>query len=99
MKYYFVLISFVLFVHSNLANSEDSTEIQTMKEISIIGNAELPSTSFELPWRLSSVEKREDESPVKDVPGLIRSIEPFRYKQQIHFSKYLEVDTYHFNAR
>jgi len=89
----------MLFVHSSLVYCEGSNDIQTMKEISIIGNTELPSTSFDLSWRLPSVEKREEQSPLKDVPGLVRSIEPFRYKQQIHFSKYLEIDTFHFNAR
>jgi hypothetical protein len=99
MKYFSVLVFFAFFVNSSLVFGEDSKEVQTMKEVSIIGNNELPSTSFDLPWQLPSVDKRSDESPLKDVPGLIRPIEPFRYKQQMHFSKYLEVDTSHFNAR
>jgi hypothetical protein len=99
MRYFFAWISLMFCVYSSLTLSEDLTDIQTMKEVSIIGNTELPSTNFDLPWLLSSVDKRADQSPLKDVPGLLRPIEPFRYKQQIHFSKYLEVDTSHFNAR
>jgi len=92
-------IIFVLLIHSGLTYGEGLSEVKTMKEVSIIGNNELPSTKFDLPWRLPSVDKREDQSPLKNVPGLLRPIEPSRYKQQIHFSKYLEVDTTHFNAR
>jgi len=99
MKHNFLLLTLVLFVNSGFAYSEDSADVQTMKEVSIIGNAELPSTSFDLPWRLPSVDKREDQSPLKKVPGLLVPIEPFRYKQQIHFSRYLEVDTSHFTAK
>lgn len=99
MKHYSLLLICLLFIHSALAYAEGLTDIQTMKEVSIIGNNELPSTEFDLPWRLPSVNKREDQSPLKDVPGLLRPIEPSRYQQQIYFSKYLEIDTTHFNAR
>lgn len=99
MRYFCLWVPLFLCVCSSLAFGEGSTDVQTMKEVSIIGNTELPSTNFDLPWRLSSVDKREDQSPLKDVPGLLRSIEPLRYKQQIYFSKYLEVDSAHFNAR
>lgn len=95
------LIAFILFscLFCNMSYSQERKAVKTMKEVSIIGNSELPSAEFDLPWRLPSVDKREDESPVKDVPGLIRSIEPYRYKQQIYFTKYLEVDTPRFIAR
>ena len=99
MKNNRVLLLSVLLVYSGLAISESSADIQTMKEISIIGNAELPSTSFDMPWRLPSVDSREAESPVKEVPGVLIPIEPFRYKQQIYFSKYLEVDTSQFRVK
>jgi len=99
MKHYFVLIVIVLLSLPGLTFSDEGANIQTMNEVSIIGNTELPSTSFDLPWRLPSVDKREEQSPLKDVPGLLRPIEPFRYKQQVYFSKYLEIDTSHFNAR
>jgi hypothetical protein len=99
MKHFSAILIVVLLANSNLALGESSKDVQTMKEVSIIGNNELPTTSFDLPWQLPSVDKRADESPVKDVPGLLRPIEPFRYKQQIHFSRYLEVDTARFNAR
>ena len=99
MKYLMVSIAFILVVFSSLASSESAKEIKTMKEVSIIGNAELPDTTFDLPWRLPSVDKREQQSPLKKFPGLLKPIEPFRYKQQIHFSKYLDVNTSSFNAR
>ena len=97
VKLLFVVIG-LAFISCSL-QSEEKKGVQTMKEISIIGNEELPNTNFDLPWRLPSVETRDEESPLKKFPGLLRSIEPHRYKQQIHFSKYLEVDSSHFNAR
>lgn len=86
-------------LYASTISAEAAKKVDTMKEVSIIGNDELPNTQFDLPWRLPSIDKRADESPEKNVPGLLRPIEPYRYKEQIHFTKYLEVDSSHFNAR
>ena len=74
-------------------------KVETLDEVTIIGNTELPKVTFNEPWQLSSIEKSIDKSPPKDLPGVLEPIEPHRYKQQIHFSHFLEVDVESFQAR
>ena len=64
--------------------------VETLDEVTIIGNTELPRVNFDEPWQLPSIEKSSDKSPPKDIPGVLVPIEPHRYKQQIHFSHFLE---------
>lgn len=74
-------------------------KVETLDEVTIIGNTELPKVTFNEPWQLASIEKSLDKSPPKDLPGVLEPIEPHRYKQQIHFSHFLEVDIESFQAR
>jgi len=92
----FVITSMGVSSHSL---SEEKNEVETLTEVSIIGNAELPNKTFDLPWRLASVEKREEQSPPKKLTGMLMPLEPRRYRQQINFSRFLQVDTTHFSAR
>jgi len=88
-------VCFVSFVHA-----EDSKNtVETLAEVSIIGSSELPNVSFDLPWRLPSIEKRGEQSPPKKLPNILQQIEPNRHKQKIHFSRFLKVDAPHFNSR
>jgi len=83
-----------------LANSEQAKNtVETLDEVSIIGNSELPRVNFSLLWQLPSVENRDEQSPPKKIEGVLTPLEPRRYKQQIHFSRFLEVDAPHFQAR
>lgn len=73
--------------------------VETLGEVTIIGNTELPRVSFDQPWQLPSIEKSIDKSPPKDIPGVLVPIEPHRYREQIHFSQFLEVDVEPFRAK
>ncbi len=99
MKSFVITLPFLLMIFSCAVFSENRNEVETMTEVSIIGNAELPNKVFDLSWRLPSVEKRENQLPPKQLTGMLKPLEPFRYRQQIHFSRYLEVDTSNFSAR
>jgi len=99
MKPTIITLAFTLMTVSSLSFSEVQNEVETLTEVSIIGNAELPNKTFDLPWRLASVEKREEQSPPKKLSGMLRPLEPKRYRQQIHFSRFLHIDTTHFSAR
>ena len=90
-----VIFVFGMSFHSHAAEKK----VETLDEVTIIGNTELPRVSFDEPWQLPSVEKSIDKSPPKDIPGVLEPIEPHRYKQQLHFSHYLEVDVESFQAR
>lgn len=72
--------------------SGKSTQADTVGEISIVGSTELPNVSFPLPWRLPSVEKREEGSPPREISGTLGHLEPKRHRQQVHFDRYLEVE-------
>jgi hypothetical protein len=74
-------------------------KVETLSEVSIIGNTELPNVNFNMTWKLPSVEKRDDQFPPKEISGVLVPIEPKRYKQQIHFSRFLEVDAPSFIVR
>lgn len=91
------LIVTVLLV--SLVQEAVSVEDETITEVSIIGNTELPNKNFNLPWRLPSIEKREEQSPPKMLPDMLSPLEPKRYRQQLYFSDYLQVDTINFRPR
>jgi len=84
---------------NNLSAKEKENSVETLSDVSIIGNSELPSINFNLPWRLPSIEKRGEESPPKDISDVLTPLEPRRNRQRIHFSHFLEVDAPHFQAR
>ena len=73
--------------------------IETLDEVTIIGNTELPRVTFDQPWQLPSIERSSDKSPPKDIPGVLMPIEPHRYKEQIHFSQFLDVDVESFKSK
>ena len=64
----------------------------TVGEISIVGSSELPTATYSLPWRLPSVEKREDEAPPIEITGVLDMLEPKRHRQQIYFDRHLDVE-------
>jgi hypothetical protein len=89
----------VIILFATLAQNAVSVEDETVTEVSIIGNTELPNKNFNLPWRLPSIEKREEQSPPTMLPDMLSPLEPKRYRQQLHFSDYLQVDTINFRPR
>ncbi|KZY29521.1 MULTISPECIES: hypothetical protein [unclassified Oleiphilus] len=96
------LISVILLLMSPFAvskSNQDEKRVETLSEVSIIGSSELPNVSFDLPWKLPTIEKRDEASPPKSIPGILDSIEPVRFRQQIHFSRFLEVDSPSFKPR
>lgn len=80
-------------------SNEGNEEADKVLELSIIGNNELPRVSFNLPWKLPSVENREDQSPTNELTGILAPIEPEQHKKRVHFSRYLELDIPEFRAR
>lgn len=96
---FFSLITAIFILGMSFHSHAAEKNVETLDEVTIIGNTELPRVSFDEPWQLPSVEKSIDRSPPKDVPGVMEPIEPHRYKQQLHFSHYLEVDVETFQAR
>ena len=93
------VIALALLMLSFSAFCEQKNKIETINEVSIIGNTELPNKNFDLEWRLPSVEKRENQSPPKFIKGMLLPVEPHRYRQQIHFSHYLNLGSSNFSAR
>jgi hypothetical protein len=91
-------LSLLVCVMSFHSHAEEK-KVETLDEVTIIGNTELPKVIFDEPWQLPSTEKSVDKSLPKDLPGVLEPIEPYRYKQQLHFSHYLEVDVESFKAR
>ncbi len=97
-----VLLTVILLLVSpfGLSNEKQSdNKVETLSEVSIIGSSELPNVSFDLPWKLPTVEKRDEASPPKNISGTLEAIEPVRHWQQIHFSRFLEVDSPSFKPR
>ncbi len=80
-------------------DSASENKIETVGEVSIIGNTELPNVSFNLPWQLPSVQNREEQSPPTELPGMFSPIEPRRHQQQVFFQRYLELDVSGFSKR
>jgi len=79
--------------------AENENRVETVGEVSIIGNTELPNVTFNLPWRLPSIENREEQSPPKELPGMLAPIEPKRHQQQVYFHRFLELDVSGFSKR
>ena len=77
---------------------ESKKAVETIGEVSIIGNTELPTVTFNLPWSLPSVEKRSDQSPTNKLPNMLTPIEPVRHKQMVHFLHYYQIEMPHFKA-
>jgi len=92
--FFYLLMCALSFVNAQ----ESDRAVESVGEVSIIGNTELPNVTFNLPWRLPSVEKREEQSPPREIPGMLTPIEPKRHRQQVHFSRYLEVEMPQFNT-
>lgn len=89
-----------LFGQNSLSESTNAkNKVETLSEVTIIGNTELPNVSFDLTWQLPTIEKRDDQSPPKQVPGVLVPLEPKRHRQRLHFSRFLDVDTPNFKAR
>ena len=81
------------------AQAEEAKKpVETIGEVSIIGNTELPTETFNLPWSLPSVEKRSDQSPTNKLPNMLKPIEPVRHKQMVHFLHYYQIEMPHFKA-
>lgn len=98
VKRVFLRLLVILLSMSALYLEALAEEVETLDEVSIVGNSELPSVNFNLAWRLPSVQNREEQSLPKDLPGILDSIEPTRLQKQIHFSRFLEVDIPRFQA-
>jgi hypothetical protein len=93
------LCIFILLLGMSFLSQAVEKKVETLDEVTIIGNTELPRVIFDQPWQLPSIEKSAEKSPPKDIPGVIVPIEPHRYKQQIHFSHFLEVDVESFQSK
>ena len=93
-----IAVFILLFVMSFLSQAAEK-KVETLDEVTIIGNTELPRVVFDQPWQLSGIDKSADKSPPKDIPGVLVPIEPYRYKQQLHFSHFLEVDVESFQSK
>lgn len=90
---------FILLLGMSFLSQAIEKKVETLDEVTIIGNTELPRVTFDQPWQLPSIEKSADKSPPKDIPGVLVPIEPHRYKQQLHFSHFLEVDVETFQSK
>ena len=83
----------------NQTNKKHSGKSNTVAEISIIGNTELPNVSFNLPWRLPSVANRAEQSPIKFLDNMLVPIEPKRHRKMVFFSEHLELDVPKLNGQ
>ena len=92
-------VVFILLLGMSFLSHALEKKVETLDEVTIIGNTELPRVTFDQPWQLPSIEKSAEKSPPKDIPGLMEPIEPHRYKQQLHFSHFLEVDVESFQSK
>lgn len=81
------------------ADKQAKNKVETLSEVSIIGSSELPNVNFNTAWKLPTIEKRGEQSPPMVVNGVMEPIEPKRQRQQLHFSRFLEVDSSSFNIR
>lgn len=63
-----------------------------VSEVSIIGNTELPNVSFDLPWKLPSVTRREEQKPTARLEGMLDPIEPETHRKKLFFSQHLKLD-------
>mgnify|MGYP000854433991 FL=1 len=95
----FRLYSFILLLGMSFLSQAIEKKVETLDDVTIIGNTELPRVTFDQPWQLPSIEKSSEKSPPKNIPGVLVPIEPHRYKQQLHFSHFLEVDVESFQSK
>lgn len=89
----------ILLVGMSCFSQAIEKNVETLDEVTIIGNTELPRVIFDQPWQLPSIERTADKSPPKDIPGVLVPIEPHRYKEQLHFSQFLNVDVEAFKPK
>ena len=97
-----VLLTVILLLVSTFVTSAEkqgANRVETLSEVSIIGSNELPNVNFGLNWKLPTIDKREEASPPENIPGVLQPIEPVRHRQQLHFSRFLEVDSPSFKPR
>lgn len=89
-----VWLALSIFSASGLLAQDKSTDKQgnTISEVSIIGNTELPNVSFDLPWKLPSVTRREEQKPVARLEGMLDPIEPETHRKRLFFSQHLKLD-------
>jgi len=96
----FLLLAMPFYSVESLAQSTNSkNKVETLSDVNIIGNTELPNVTIDIPWQLPTIEKRDEQSPPKQIPGVLAPLEPHRHRQQIHFSRFLEIDVQTFKAR
>lgn len=88
----FVLLLAVLMVSPLSSASDSEQNKKSIDAVSIIGNTELPNVTFELPWKLPSITKREEQKPKSDLEGMLEMIEPERHRQQVFFNQHLKLD-------
>ena len=72
----------ILLVGMSCFSQAIEKNVETLDEVTIIGNTELPRVIFDQPWQLPSIERTADKSPPKDIPGVLVPIEPHRYKEK-----------------
>ena len=70
-----------------------------LDEVSIIGNTELPNVGFELPWKLPTVQKREDSQPLPELDGMLVPIDPIRHRKDVIFSQSLELEVPNYKVK
>ena len=87
----FKIYSFILLLGMSFLSQAIEKKVETLDEVTIIGNTELPRVVFDQPWQLPSIEKSTDKSPPKDIPGVL--------VQQLHFNHFLEVDVEPFQSK
>ena len=79
--------------------SSPKKSVESVVDVSIIGSTELPRVEFDLPWRLPSIQKREDQKPNTEIPWLLEPLDPERHRKLVYFKRYLELDLPEFKAR
>ncbi|MDX1452690.1 MAG: hypothetical protein R3183_09045 [Oleiphilaceae bacterium] len=96
-----LFLSFGLVAMSSAENKskKNPQAVETVGEVSIIGNTELPNVTFNLPWRLPTIENRAEQSPPTELPNMLQSIEPVRHKQRVYFSRFLQLEVSEFSKR
>jgi len=95
----FIYLCLLFPMWANSADKQAKNKVETLSEVSIIGSSELPNVNFDTAWKLPTIQKRGEQSPPMVVNGVLEAIEPKRQRQQLHFSRFLEVDSSSFNVR
>ncbi len=94
---FFCFVNLQAIADENL--KKEAQAVETVGEVSIIGNTELPNVSFNLPWRLPTVENREEQSPRKELANTLEPLEPKWHQQSVHFSRFLKLEIPEFSKR